>query len=252
MGYNLISEKWIPVRRKDGSTELITPSQVTDNIRDNPIVAVDAARPDFNGALLQFFIGLLQTCLAPSSVIEWKRMLRQPLTPEELAAKLDAVKEHFNLDGDWPRFMQDRGKDVNNEKEIGDLLIDNPGDNAIKHNTDLFIKRSRIQQMCFACSASALFTLQLNAPSGGVGYRTSVRGGGPLASIILGTTLGETIISNLLPASELSQVSGNAELTEPGKTFPWIDEVITSENGREITPEEVFCKINESLSNQAV
>jgi CRISPR system Cascade subunit CasA len=59
---NLISERWIPVRHADGSHERIAPWQLTDGVGgDNPIVAVASPRPDFDGALTQFLIGLLQT-----------------------------------------------------------------------------------------------------------------------------------------------------------------------------------------------
>ena len=60
---NLISECWIPVRRADGSRQRITPWQLTDGVSDNPILAVASPRPDFDGALTQFFIGLLQTTI---------------------------------------------------------------------------------------------------------------------------------------------------------------------------------------------
>jgi|GEM_PF-2865700 len=66
MVFNLINEKWIPVRRLDGKREIIAPWQVTDNIGSNPIVSLDANRPDFNGALIQFLIGLVQTTMAPN------------------------------------------------------------------------------------------------------------------------------------------------------------------------------------------
>jgi CRISPR system Cascade subunit CasA len=51
---NLIDSSWIPVRRASGSRSWVTPWQITDDIDGDPIVALDAARPDFNGALMQF------------------------------------------------------------------------------------------------------------------------------------------------------------------------------------------------------
>ena len=68
---NLISENWIPVRRADGSLQRIAPWQLTDGIGDNPIVAVASPRPDFDGALTQFLIGLLQTTCTPSEDQWW-------------------------------------------------------------------------------------------------------------------------------------------------------------------------------------
>jgi CRISPR system Cascade subunit CasA len=54
---NLISDAWIPIRRKGGEEERIAPWEVTTRYSDDPIVALAAPRPDFNGALIQFLIG---------------------------------------------------------------------------------------------------------------------------------------------------------------------------------------------------
>ena len=71
MHFNLIDEKWIPVRRRDGSMETISPWQVTESFTDNPVAALNAVRPDFNGALIQFLIGLVQTTAAPADDDAW-------------------------------------------------------------------------------------------------------------------------------------------------------------------------------------
>ena len=47
MSFNLIHENWIPVRREDGGQVLIAPWQITEKL--NPIMALDAPRPGFNG-----------------------------------------------------------------------------------------------------------------------------------------------------------------------------------------------------------
>ena len=66
--------------------------------------------------------------------------------------------------------------------QIKGLFIDSPGENTIDLNKDHFVKRERIQSLCKSCTASALFTLQTNAPSVELGM-TSIRGGGPLTLI---------------------------------------------------------------------
>jgi CRISPR system Cascade subunit CasA len=76
--FNLINEKWIPVRRLDDTMEIIAPWQVTDNIGSNPIVNLDANRPDFNGALIQFLIGLVQTTMAPKRDKSWRTGFTEP------------------------------------------------------------------------------------------------------------------------------------------------------------------------------
>jgi CRISPR system Cascade subunit CasA len=107
MVFNLINEQWIPVRRLEGTREFIAPWQVTDNIGSDPIVALDANRPDFNGALIQFLIGLVQTTMAPKKDRNWRNGFNNPPEADELKTAFATVSHAFNLDGDRPRFMQD-------------------------------------------------------------------------------------------------------------------------------------------------
>jgi len=65
------------------------------------------------------------------------------------------------------------------------LFIEAPGANTVKLNKDLLVKRGRIRVLSRASAAMALYTLQQFAPSGGAGHRTSLRGGGPLVTLVL-------------------------------------------------------------------
>ncbi len=237
MVFNLINEQWIPVRRSDGTQEIIAPWQVTDNIGSNPIVALDANRPDFNGALIQFLIGLVQTTMAPKKDKNWRTGLDKPPEADELKTAFANVSHAFNLDGDSPRFMQDFDLDEGKNNQIDKLLVEIPGDETIKDNKDHFIKRESIKKMCLPCSAMALFTLQTNAPSGGQGHRVSLRGGGPLTTIVMGDTLWQTIWLNVLNEPEFL---GNYEYssTEGTAIFPWMGPTRTSEKKQITTPED--------------
>lgn len=66
---NLIEDEWLPVMRSCGKEDIIAPWQIAE--RDNPVIELQAPRPDFQGALYQFIIGLLQTCFAPEDHEEW-------------------------------------------------------------------------------------------------------------------------------------------------------------------------------------
>ena len=72
MAFNLIREHWIPVERRSGERESIAPWQITDGLEHSPIVSLAAPRPDFNGALIQFLIGLLQTLSPPEDEDDWE------------------------------------------------------------------------------------------------------------------------------------------------------------------------------------
>ena len=83
---NLIIDPWIPVRRKTGGLDYITPSQITEP--DNPVVKLAAPRHDFNAAIVQFLIGLLQTTSTPKDNHQWAAWLEQPPAPDDLQSKL--------------------------------------------------------------------------------------------------------------------------------------------------------------------
>ena len=218
MQFNLIDERWIPVIRRDGTKSMIAPWEVTDQFAENPVVSLDAPRPDFNGALIQFIIGLVQTVAAPQNGTEWRKRLSTPPTPDELKEKFASVRHAFELGGDGPRFMQDFEDITAEYGDIDGLLVETPGQNALVNNTDHFIKRKTVAEMCPVCSATALFAFQTNSPPGGPGYMTSLRGGGPLTTLVAGdnhhNTLWQLIYLNVLEYGKFTNICGNPELAE--------------------------------------
>jgi CRISPR system Cascade subunit CasA len=236
---NLITDAWIPVRRKSGKIEKIAPWQVTDPV--DPIMELAVPRPDFNGALVQFLIGLLQTTCAPEGNSDWRKWLNNPPSTDELKEKFDAVVFAFNLDGDGPRFMQDLTieKELKEPEETVDsLLMDSPGGQTLKFHTDLFVKRGRIEKICPECAAMALFTLQTNAPAGGQGYRVGLRGGGPVCTIITGNTLWETVWCNVLEKNRYEVLANSSKQSNSDK-FPWCDETRISKYDKGTTGQDI-------------
>ncbi|MFT3666797.1 MAG: type I-E CRISPR-associated protein Cse1/CasA [Piscinibacter sp.] len=224
---NLLSEPWLPVRRRDGRSDWIAPTQLTDP----DLVAFDACRPDFNGALAQFAIGLLQTCTPAADVSAWRRWLQSPPDEVALTEWFSPHQIAFEFDGDGPRFMQDlelRSSD-GEPLSVANLLIDAPGENAIRDNSDHFVKRGRVRALCSHCAALALFTLQTNAPSGGAGHRTGLRGGGPLTTLLVATgrpgqpaSLWQTLWLNVRAQSTFMSTPPESGMDAPFRTFPWL------------------------------
>jgi len=223
---NLLEEKWLPVRRNTGQVDLIAPHQITDP----DIVAFAANRADFNGALAQMMIGLLQTTTPIDDEGDWEDLLNAPPTAEVLQKWFAPTGEAFLLDGDGARFMQDISLTAAEGAEctIDALLIDAAGGSAIDKNTDHFVKRDTIKAMCPHCMATALFTLQTNAPAGGAGHRTSLRGGGPLTTLLIATpsrSLWQDLWLNVKPQRTFLQQGGDAQKTAKHFTFPWLAEI---------------------------
>jgi CRISPR system Cascade subunit CasA len=237
---NLLEDLWLPIRRRNGRRDWVSPCQLADP----EIVSFDADRADFNGALMQFAIGLLQTTTPVDSPSAWRQLLNSPPDEQQLREWFSPVVAAFALHGDGPRFMQDfelrAGDGVINP--VAALLIESPGENALRNNSDHFVKRGRVDAMCPACTATALFTLQTNAPAGGVGYRTGLRGGGPLTTLLLKQpprSLWQDLWLNVLERSLHLSRSGDASNTAPHFRFPWLAEIEAIQPGSETAPAQV-------------
>lgn len=231
---NLLLDAWLPVRCRSGR-DWIAPWQLTDS--DDPVLDFDAARPDFNAALWQFCIGLLATVMPPADPAERRERLNTPPTPQALRALFERYAHAFNLDGDGPRFMQDFDAQMGGATaSIAGLLIESPGEKTIRDNADHFIKRTRVAALCPACAALALFTLQLNAPAGGAGHRTSLRGGGPLTTLLRFAP--QARVDGAAPTlwhQLWLNVSGHAGGAPPEAAWPWLVPTCTSSKGEVVT-----------------
>lgn len=231
---NLLLDAWMPVRRRSG-LDWIAPWQLTDE--DDPVLDFDAARPDFNAALWQFCIGLVATLMPPVDATERRERLNIPPSPSELKTLFEAHAPAFQLDGDGPRFMQDFDARMGGaEMPIAGLLIESPGDKTVRDNGDHFVKRDRVDALCPGCASLALFTLQANAPSGGAGHRTSVRGGGPLTTLLrfAPQARADGALATLWQQLWLNVPEGPST-TSPEKAWPWLSPTRISSKGEVVT-----------------
>lgn len=223
---NLLFDRWLPVQRSSTSVrDWITPAQLSDP----DIAAFDAPRADFNAALVQFAIGLLQTTAPVETSRDWAKHFREPPDVGTLQQWFAPVQSAFELDDDGARFMQDRTltMDEGTVNDIAALLIEAPGGKTLKDNGDHFIKRGQVTGMCPSCAATALLMLQINAPSGGAGHRTGLRGGGPLTTLVVcqpARSLWHDLWLNVQERSRFVEAGGDPEKTALVYTFPWMSE----------------------------
>ncbi|WP_425219733.1 type I-E CRISPR-associated protein Cse1/CasA [Ralstonia solanacearum] len=235
---NLLTTPWLTVLRQDGSEDIIAANAMTSG---SPPVDLLAVRPDFRGALYQFLIGLLQTAYAPADQDEWRERWHQPPDLAALKAAFAPYLDAFELAGKGPAFMQDFDLPEAEQTEVAALLIDAPGGKTVRDNLDHFVHRGVVEALCPICAATALFTLQINAPSGGVGHRVSVRGGGPLTTLLLPTdpaaTLWQKLWLNVMPADALAY----PPVKQRGDVLPWTVPTRTSDarGVGDTTPESV-------------
>ena len=233
-----LMDRWIPVLGAAGST-LISPWQIAEDggLRYRKFAA---PRPDFNATLVQFLIGLLQTAFAPEDDRVWERYWKVPPEPDVLRAAFDSLGDVFRVDGDGARFMQDFNLPDGETKPVAALLMDAPGGNTIRNNQDHFVKRGAVAAVCPYCAATALLTLQINAPSGGQGHRVGLRGGGPLSTLVMprdvetgALGLWHLLWINVLPRDRFTAAAG---MDGAAAIFPWLAPTRTSETNQKVTP----------------
>ncbi|KXS36368.1 MAG: hypothetical protein AWU55_3013 [Halomonadaceae bacterium T82-2] len=239
----LLTADWLPFRTRDGAIDYRSPTAVADP----EVVDLALPRADFQGAAYQFLIGLLQTALPPQDHGDWLDRFLEPPSVADLEAAFAPFSDAFELDGDGPRFMQDLDPlDDVKEATVSGLLIDAPGANGIKNNTDFFVKRGRVEVMCEDCAALALFTMQINAPAGGAGIRVGLRGGGPLTTLALPESAEASLLSRLWlnvvtpRALTRSGQSWQAPRVDDDSLFLWMAPTrVSDKKGTEVLPESM-------------
>ena len=178
---NLISDPWIPVLRRSGR-DTIRP----DQIAEPDVLRSDWPRPDLNLACYELLIGLVYLAHPPSGSDD----RTNPPDAATLRAAMQPLVPAFNLLGDGPRFQQDLEPLEGDGNPPEMLFIDSAGDSAAKKNADLMVRRGRYEALPLPLAAMALYTLQAFAPAGGAGNRTSMRGGGPMVTLVKPTDEG--------------------------------------------------------------
>lgn len=223
MPLNLITDRWIPVLDKVGNRRVIAPWEMADPALLRP----DWPRADLNIGCLEFLIGLVFLADPPEDNEDWED--RAAPDPDRLRERLAAFAPAFNLTGEGPRFLQDLHP-LEGEANPPDMLfIDSAGAQTARNNADLMVRRGRFPALDPALAAMALFTFQAHAPSGGAGNRTSMRGGGPMVTLVdPGAGLWPLVWANV-PDGRPGQA----------RDLPWMRATRTSEEkGSEVYPKE--------------
>ena len=180
---------------------------------------------------VEFAIGITTLALRPTRETDWLRLWRARPDPASLGEKLKPFLHAFELDGDGPCFLQELGGLDGETTRIEALLIDSPGVSGQKKNTDLLTHRDRYPALGLPAVAMALYALQQAAPSGGAGNRTSMRGGGPLTTLVVPgapnrerPSLWRTILANVVPRPE-----NDFDHDDLPKILPWLAPTLVSD-----------------------
>ena len=240
MAFNLLSDPFLPVIMRSGAQKWFAFPELVTGAASNDLdeeVEFNWPRPDFNKANFEFCIGVISLALDIRDEDDWYSLWTHPPNRDALAEKLDPFVHAFYLNGEGPRFLQDHESLQGDETPIEFLLIDTPGQNGQRKNSDLLTHRDRYAAFGLPAAAMVLYTLQAYAPSGGAGNRTSMRGGGPLTALVvpaprddaLPVPLWSKMFANVVPCDKRLQID------ELPKALPWLAPTLTSKNGRTVS-----------------
>ena len=242
MTFNLLSDPFLPVVMRSGAQRWLAFPELVAGPKSNGLdedypVEFDWPRPDFNMASFEFCIGVVSLAFDIREEDDWHPFWTNPPDRDALAEKLAPLVSAFYLNGEGPRFLQDCESLQGGETPIELLLIDTPGQNGQRKNSDLLTHRNRYAALGLPAAAMTLYTLQAYAPSGGAGNRTSMRGGGPLTALVVPVAhddatpvpLWHKIFANVVPCDERLRIDGLP------KALPWLAPTLTSERSRTVS-----------------
>lgn len=233
MPLNLLTDAWLPVRRRQSGSSTIRLPQITEALDSDPVLAPDWPRADHRIATLEFLIGTLTTFYPPLDHDAWLAGWETPPAPTVLEAAFAPVAHAFTLDGDGPRFMQDFEDLAAGSEPVERLLIEAPGDSTTRNNTDLLVRRGRVRRLGRAAAAITLYTFQSWAPAGGAGNRVGLRGGGPLVTLVIPP--GARSLWHVLWANVPCGIAPAA--AELPRILPWLAPTVTSDGANVVTPQ---------------
>ena len=220
---NLISDRWIPVHRS-GGRDVIRP----DQIAEDDVLRLGWPRPDLNLACLELLVGLVYLAAPPRG----RSARRNPPTADALRTAMAPLAPAFELLGDGPRFLQDCAELEGDPNPPDMLFIDSAGESTAKKNADLMVRRNRYHGLDLPLAAMAIYTMQAFAPSGGAGNRTSMRGGGPMVTMVRPQAQG------LWPLVWANVPDGAPLPSDRLDALPWMRPTRTSRNGEITVPQE--------------
>ena len=237
---NLVLDSWIPVRERGRPSSERPRLAAPHELAAEDVTGLCWSRADFNLSCRELMTGMLQLAMPPRDDEEWFHHWQQP-DPEKWRRALEPWAPYFFLGGRGPRFAQDIEpfEDTIRPDRIrpaASLLYDSPGMRTAAQNADLFFRRHDRLDLGPAEVAMALCTLQSWATVGGAGYRVSMRGGGPLVTLVVPESENDTrcrlareIWANVMPGPSLAP-------RDAALALPWLRPTITSQDGSSVGP----------------
>lgn len=205
---NLLTDDWIPVRPLHGGC----PSAISLErlLCGNEHWVLRLPRDDMELAALQLLICLVQLSWIPENEQDLHSHMMKPLAACAFQQGVNKWQDTFCLDHPQQPFMQVKGVDAKEPTGMDKLLAGLTG----ATNCAFINEPGHGDALCGGCTAIALFNQANNAPSFGGGFKSGLRGGSPVTTLIQAidprfTDLRTTIWLNVLTRSSLTELMGD-------------------------------------------
>ncbi|WP_277973111.1 type I-E CRISPR-associated protein Cse1/CasA [Pantoea agglomerans] len=196
---NLLTDRWIPVRSVMGSgVEQISLEAL---LCGPQLRSLSLPRDDMEMAACQLLICIVQLLWPPENTAHSIQRIQKPLTREEFSAGLIGWEESFDLNHSEHPFMQVKGVVAKEITGMDKLMVGLTGSTSCA-----FVNQpGQGEALCGGCAAIALFNQAGNAPGFGGGFKSGLRGGAPITTLIHQRCLRSTIWANVLNAESLER-----------------------------------------------
>ncbi|WP_307744129.1 type I-E CRISPR-associated protein Cse1/CasA [uncultured Pantoea sp.] len=196
---NLLTDRWIPVRPVAGcGVEQISLETLLCEPHQR---ALSLPRDDMEMAACQLLVCIVQLLWPPTNMEQSIQRIQTPLTKEEFLAGLTGWEESFILNHPEHPFMQVKGVIAKETTGMDKLMVGLTGSTSCA-----FVNQpGQGEALCGGCAAIALFNQACNAPGFGGGFKSGLRGGAPITTLIQQRCLRSTLWANVLNAESLER-----------------------------------------------
>lgn len=219
---NLLTDPWIPVRPLSGGG--FEQTDLKSLLCGSKQLLLSLPRDDMEMAACQLLICIVQLLWPPEDLAQGRQRIQQPLTEVEFMAGVAGWEESFDLNHPEHPFMQVRGVVAKDITDMDKLLVGLTGSTSCA-----FVNQpGQGKALCGGCAAIALFNQAGNAPGFGGGFKSGLRGGAPITTLIQQRCLRTTLWANVL-------TKDNLDNEYPGwqqqlyHTFTWQKPIISNE-----------------------
>ncbi|KAB8306225.1 type I-E CRISPR-associated protein Cse1/CasA [Erwinia endophytica] len=196
---NLLTDSWIPVRPLTGGE--FRQINLQTLLCDPQPWLLALPRDDMEMAACQLLISMVQLLWPPEELAQILQHIQQPLSEHEFIAGIAGWEQSFDLNHPEHPFMQVRGVTAKELTGMDKLLVGLTGSTSCA-----FVNQpGQGDALCGGCAAIALFNQANNAPGFGGGFKSGLRGGAPMTTLIQQRCLRTTLWMNVLTAENLDK-----------------------------------------------